>query len=87
MKITNLGRPITVDRVDGTERFDFAYRGEHVAELRPVPETGPGLVEWRLSFPDAHDAVLAAEPGVPPIGAALFFVDGALNRGAFEPMV
>jgi hypothetical protein len=89
VRITNLGRPVDIDVVPGSELYLLSYHGRRVADLRPLPATGDGLVEWRLTFPDGNEAVLASDPGVPPIGAALFFVDGVLNREApaLEPMV
>lgn len=89
VKITNLGRPVDVDLAPGPERYVFSFHGRRVADLRPLPPTGARLVEWRLTLPDASEAVLASDPGTPPIGAALFFVDGFLNRETpvLEPMV
>jgi hypothetical protein len=89
VKITNLGRPVDVDLAPGPERYVLSFHGRQVADLRPLPPTGARLVEWRLILQDGNEAVLASDPGIPPIGAALFFVDGLLNREApaLEPMV
>jgi hypothetical protein len=83
VKVTNMGRTVTVDRTqEGGDGFVFSCRGRPVAELHAVRTEQSGLVEWRLRIPDRNGAVLASDPGFPPIAAALFFVDGALEAGA-----
>ena len=86
-RVTNLGRRITVDRVEGaSNRFVFRQGDEKVAELHPArSSTGsdPGeQVGWSLTFPDSPPRILAAPLHEPPIGGSLLFIDIALRNGA-----
>ena len=39
VRITNLGRPVDIDVVPGSELYLLSYHGRRVADLRPLPAT------------------------------------------------
>ena len=84
LRVSNVGRSITIDRNGGDDRFVFSHAGRKVAELFPQRDAVEGLTEWRLTFQSRTGAILASDRGVPPIGPALFFVDVALDKGGLD---